>query len=256
MLTTPPTQKEKLSTLQKEFESKISQFENPTQNNIDNLLLETQIDKMQLVYLSGHYVINNLKAKGFVSINTTNYKFEVQAKNKVFIVKIPVINISVSLDGKTSKEFTFEDITFYRNNLIIDGYLDINFSRKYNIGKIVSFSGTIQTQSEKIFITGATYFNSVPLKAFSGTYRELTGFTVGNHIMRITDSSLVFDFGDGPVEITEYIYKPSVCTLEFYKPKSVEKFEVLLGLSGNSGLACNILSKHRTRFAVTIPMKI
>ncbi|CAM1358910.1 hypothetical protein TPENAI_10217 [Tenacibaculum litopenaei] len=249
---TPPN--EKLAILQNELEKKIAQLENLSQRSVDNLLFEEYIDTVPLISLTGYYKMNRPNGDAFLSINTIRYRLNIVVKGRAFRVHIPVVTVAYSMDGKKSREFSFQDITsFNGEDLIIGNLVRLNFTRNYERGRLVTFSGSIYEQGKEFAVTGSSHFNPVPMKTFIGTYKEMDFPREGEELLNITDSKVFFDFGDGLEEVTDYSYTPAMYILEFYKPHSLRKYTVMFATSGKNGLVCRVVDDYGSRFAVTIP---
>eukprot|EP01084_Bolivina_argentea_P069289 126105_1 len=142
-------------------------------NKVATLFTEPNANSELLAEFSGYYAItattdaSGISVGAFISIQAEYTVKENKPNYKVLI--------GVSMDGKTSNGYTFDDtMSFTNNTLEIPDVLTIHLVRNTTIdlGEIARItSGIVTNYSEqKIPISGFTYFNPVPLSGFGGKY--------------------------------------------------------------------------------------
>lgn len=203
----------------------------------------------QLVPFTGYYSMS-IAPGAFLSIDTTDVPSSTQP---IFPVPTsPTITVSVSMDGKTSSTYPFTGSASFDGSTlhIPDGKIKLQLTRNYDDGRLVSFTGTIDSKT----VNGSTYYNPVPLSAFVGDYFDAD---TGKQALSIkSDSSIMFDFsifsGGGKLQQVEsHTYTPAMFVLAFTGSDGT-KFILMLGTAGKSGLACSIQGGGIPRFAVSI----
>ena len=115
----------------------------------------------ELAKFSGYYSIPSIAPGAFISIQAEY----IDIANPIDAY---VVLIGVSLDGKTSKGFYFNEGMTFENGLLFipSENISIAFNRTYNPTNksLVSITGTIDDKT----VNGFTLFNPVPLTAFKG----------------------------------------------------------------------------------------
>lgn len=162
------------------------------------------------------------------------------------------VEVSISMNGEPParyKEFEFDGV-----ELSIPGTLSLEFTRTYDQGRLVVFTGQINGEE----VSGSTYFNPVPLSAFLGSYKTVpTSARPAEPALAILNGSggptLAFNpgiFGDGDFQpVGEFMYDPSMYVLVFYLLDGSRY--VMLGTG--QGLVCGIQSGTRILMAENIP---
>jgi hypothetical protein len=200
-------------------------------------------DCSKLVPFTGYYPMD-IQAGAFLSIDTT----ENRSMSPVSPLNYSSVEISVSMDGKTSKTYHFDFQTqFDGSKLIIPGVLELTFTREYDNGILTKFSGTIGGTA----VTGSTRFNPVPLDSFIGEYFEVVSGQPKNVLTINSDTDIQFDFGTGTLSpVTSYSYNPAMYVLTFTGEDSTA-YTLMLGTTGAMGLACSIQHDSTAVIAVS-----
>jgi hypothetical protein len=204
-------------------------------------------DVGKLVPFTGYYSMN-VAPGAFLSIDT------IEERSISPIQKTTAISINVSMDGKSATTYLFGDgATFDGVTLTIPGKLTLKFTREYNDGYLVSFSGTIGG----VKVNGETYFNQVPLSAFIGDYYDVRTSKIALSIR--SDSEILFDYSifstPGQLQqVNSYKYVPAMFVLTFSGRSSSEpaSFTLMLGTASQRGLACSIQGGGTPIFAFSI----
>jgi hypothetical protein len=209
----------------------------------------------ELVPFTGYYSMNIVPG-AFLSIDTTE-EYAVPAG----IQKTTTISINVSMDGKSVATYPFSGgATFDGRTLKIPATLSLDFTRGYNDGHLVTFSGTIGSKN----VNGETSFNPVPLPAFIGDYYDLV---TSKKVLSIrSETAIHFDFStlsnpSGELQpVSHFSYVPAMFVLTFNgKPGSdPASFMLMLGTAGKLGLACSVQDggtpqRFKPRMSVSIP---
>jgi hypothetical protein len=198
----------------------------------------------ELVPFTGYYSMD-VAPGAFLSIDT-NWHY---SSSPLFPLNYDSVEISVSLDGKTSQIHPFDfNTSFDGKTLSIPGVLSLVFTRGYQDGVLTTFSGTIGN----VPVTGSTRFNPVPLSAFAGTYIEVDPLNLKTVLSVTPESQIKFDFGTGLQEVGCFTYNPAMYVLMFTGTDQ-NNHVLMLGTAGHSGLACSIQVGSTASFAVTIP---
>jgi hypothetical protein len=207
----------------------------------------------KLVPFTGYYSMD-VAPGAFLSIDTTEER-SVSASQPTPSVRETIdVSINVSMVGKSCTSYSFSDgATFDGVTLDIPGRLTLAFSRHYRDGHLASFTGTIGGVSVK----GESYFNQVPLSAFTGDYYDVE---TSRKVLSIRGGSVLFDFSifaDASGELQQvksYSYLPAMFVLTFIGEPDAEhsKFTLMLGTAGKNGLACSIQGGGTPRLAVSI----
>jgi len=207
----------------------------------------------KLVPFTGYYSMD-VAPGAFLSIDTTEGRSVSPAQPTPPIQETINIAINVSMDGKSCTSYSFSNGgNFDGVTLDIPGRLTLEFSRQYRDGHLASFTGTIGGVSVK----GESYFNQVPLSAFTGDYYDVE---TSRKVLSIADSSVLFDFSifanaSGELQqVNHYSYLPAMFVLTFDgEPEGgPAKLTLMLGTAGKNGLACSIQGGGTPRLAVSI----
>jgi hypothetical protein len=203
----------------------------------------------KLVPFTGHYALNAAPG-AFLSIDTTEERSVSPSQPALPIQETTKVSINISMDGKSSASYAFNDgATFDGVTLDVPRRLTLKFSREYREGHLASFAGTIGGVS----VEGESYFNPVPLSAFIGDYFDVE---TSRKVLSIADSSVLFDFSiftntAGELQqVYRYRYLPAMFVLSFGGEPN--RFTLMLGTAGKSGLACSIQGGGTARLAVSI----
>jgi|GEM_PF-2624615 len=233
-------QKDHLRGLRKRIESVLGELTSPTQEAAEKavraVLSAGASDAAVLVPFTGYYAINGdgTAPDAFFSIATSevfvNYEI---APNRTLSVSYPTITINTWLNGSTPPaSYPFADGgSFDGTTLIIPGVVNVNLTREYEAGQMVTLAGTIQDVS----VSGATFFNPVELWVFTGNYTsEKTQTTV----LTVASSSLKFDSGSGLQNVEFFTYDPAMYVVAF--AMSDAAYVLMLGTNSEGRLVCFI----------------
>ena len=196
------------------------------------------LNSYELAKFSGYYTIPSIAPGAFICIQAAYVDL-------LDITDVYTITIGLSMDGKTSKEFYFNDKNMSFDNDILsissEG-INIQFNREYTPSNraLVSIMGTINGHT----VSGYTPFNPVPLSAFSGVTminKQHVSLTV------INDNEIIYN-GKSIKNIT---YVPIMYILA-----TEEKNETLVlsfgtdGCKGNTCIITNIVAGEATMSVV------
>jgi hypothetical protein len=246
-------QGEQLKGIRKTIEEALGKLENVTpemaEKTVRDLLPSSSNDVSSLVHFTGYYGINgiNTSAGAFFSIDTTEICITWPITREVTVhFRIPLITISVSLNGTASTSYLFDNSSsFDGQTLIIPNALQVSLTRGYQSGQLVTLSGTITGNT----VSGSTYFNPVPMRVFAGSYKTTkagpTKLTVA------ADSSLAFDFGDRLRNIPVFTYDRAMYVVLF--DHGDVRYTLMLGTDAGGGLACFITDGKSNEVTFTIP---
>ncbi|WP_428233131.1 hypothetical protein [Flavobacterium sp.] len=204
----------------------------------------------ELIPFTGYYSLD-VASGSFVSIDTNEYYIN---KQKAIRPKRSQIIISVSLDGKTSDQYTFNNqMTFVNNVLTIPNVLQLKFKRDFIDGKLVTFKGNIGENN----VNGFTRFNPVRLSEFKGTYFNISSSITSLTIVEKKEFTEVnYNIDNTLIPIEFYSYNPAMYVLNFYAGKDNNSYTLMLGTFGSHGLACSSMytanGKNNNEFLVTI----
>jgi hypothetical protein len=202
-------------------------------------------DVSKLVPFTGYYSMNAAPG-AFLSIDTTE-----DVSVAAGIQKTTNVTVNVSMDGKSVTPYPFSGgATFDGATLTIPtgklGKLTLHLTRHFSDGHLVKFSGMIGGAN----VTGASYFNPVPVSAFVGDYYYYDKKTSKIfHALSIKgDTEILFDFSvfstpSGKLQqVNSYSYVPAMFVLSFNNTSSAApaKFMLMLGTASQFGLACSI----------------
>ena len=203
-------------------------------------------DVSKLAPFTGYYSMN-VASGAFLSIDTT----EVHAPGAS---NTTTIDINVSMDGKHVETYSFKPLidgaTFDGRTLHIPGqpgqkHIHLDFTREYDDGYLVAFSGTIGS----VAVKGESYFNPVPLSAFVGDYYYVDPKTgASTKVVSLTSATeILFDFSalskpSGKLQpVDAYSYVPAMFVVTFKGTGSGPgSFMLMMGTASNYGLACSI----------------
>src|SRR5437879_4572384 len=226
-------QHQKLADFHYRMEATVASMQNATNKSGDKSSPDIALpDCSELVPFTGYYSIETGMGTGaFLSIDTTEYY-----SPSPLLPYYPSIDINVSMDGVTSKTYPFDfDTQFDGTTLIMPNVLNLVFTREYDEGKLISFTGTIEPTA----VNGYTRFNQVGLESFVGSYKQVSPLS-GKEVLSIaSDKDISFDYGNGTgvlTPISSYSYVPAMFVL-LCSDASSNKYTLMLGTAGNMGLA-------------------
>lgn len=227
-----------LKEFHEEMTAKINPMKAPTQESVEEAFGGNAASGIsKIVPYSGYYSMD-LAQGAFLSIDTNCYRVVLGERSSVEYVRVL---ISISLDGTTSTEHTFDaNVSFDGGVLDIPGVLTLTFARTYLEGVLVTFTGTIGSAE----VNGFTRYNPVPLSSFVGDYVWVEGLPPSSPALSIgSDSDIIFK----GQRVTYYSYDPSMYVLMFDRESKQEV--LMMGTAGAMGLACSA----EGGLAVTIP---
>jgi hypothetical protein len=241
-------QSEAIADIQKKIEDALSKMDNPTEAAAEKAVADIvgPADLNSLIPYTGYYNMNTA-GNAFLAIDTTIYYINYPLTQKITLkLTVPQITISYSLDGKKSSVFPFDKTcSFNGKTLIIPNVLQVDLTRVYQNGVLVTFSGNIQ----KTPANGSTSFNPVYVPTFIGTYIDLA---TQKPLVAVAESSMKYDFGDGTLKnISIFSYNPAMYVVQFANAGTT--YTLMLGTNAQHGLACFYIAGAKTGFAVTIP---
>ncbi|WKW47123.1 hypothetical protein P3875_03430 [Myroides sp. JBRI-B21084] len=223
---------------------------------LDKLLEEYNGSKVEetpyiekLISYNGYYSLDTVPG-AFFSIDTKEICLNKQITQKSKKIKLSIVTISFSLDGKTSQEYKINNhVSFQNNVLTIQNVLQITFAREFENGKLTTIYGEINGSK----ITGYTYFNPVDLSVFCGNYIN----TKNNRIdLSITHKNnfidVMYRVNDSLVSIPLYTYNTAMYVLQFHNLDIT--YTLMLGTAAKNGLACSVTSTQNNdqSFLLTI----
>lgn len=204
---------------------------------------------------------------GYYALNTTGAFFAIDTNMVISPSKKPVyhLRLLISLDGITSKSFTFTG-TFDGNNLIQNSpevNIALTLTRTNAVyGTTASLTGTIAMQGKPaVNVNGSTYNNPIPASLFVGDYSYIPkGETEAVKVMSIgADHQLMYDNGTNSgnlVAIPKYAYNLNMYYFSFNQADST-KVKLIMGTAAAQGFACNNMSIDGStlvsRSLVTLP---
>lgn len=189
-----------------------------------------------LAQFAGYYPISNVAPGAFVAIEG-NYTVQTSGGNQAYTV-----TIGVSLDGMSTKVYTFDTSMSFTNNVLTipsatddaPNILSLTFDRTYgalgNFGSLVSITGTV----EQYTASGYTAFNPVPLSSFGGAHMT----SIINSEVLIVNSDTAITFNGHAV--SEFLYVPIMYILAFTDPASQNQVLLSFGTDGCAGNTCII----------------
>jgi hypothetical protein len=207
-------------------------------------------DVRMLVPFTGYYSID-VAPGAFLSIDTIEERSASPVQPTLPTEESISVSISVSMNGKAATTYPFDgEATFDGVTLKIPDKLALDFSREYRDGHLASFTGKIGD----VDVKGEGYFNQVPLSAFVGDYydvkTEKRALSITNELALLFDFA-IFSGGSGELrQVYSHRYVPAMFVLTFSGER--EKFTLMLGTAGKSGLACSIQGGGTPRLAVSI----